>query len=48
MVQRIKCIPGDTERGIQVQRSVANLVFQEMLDFDPVNLSGLITVLELT
>jgi len=45
IVQRIKCIPVDTKRGIQVQRSAAHMAFQEMLDFDTVNLSGFITVL---
>lgn len=44
MVQRIKCIPVDTERGIQVQRSAAHMAFQEMLDFNTVHLSGFITI----
>ena len=46
MVQRIECIPVDTERGMQVKRSAAHLAFQEMLQFDTVNLCGLITVIE--
>lgn len=46
ILQRVKCIPVNTERGIQVQRSAAHMAFQEILDFDTVNLSGFITVLE--